>query len=75
MPALPPADQWGAINAVDFLSLHSRDLLFNPNKSILPDDGRDLPRLKGIIHAEPGEIDLIADELVKRTVSAGKRID
>ena len=68
LPALPPAEHGGAINAVDFLSPHSRDLLLNPNKSILPDDGRELPKLKGIIHAEPGEIRPIADELVKRGI-------
>eukprot|EP00435_Cladocopium_sp_Y103_P035097 s361_g9.t1 len=68
VPALPPAIHGGAINAVDFLSPHSRDLMLNPNKSLLVDDGRVLPRLKGIIHAEAGEMDGIADELVKRGI-------
>lgn len=68
LPALPPVGHGGSINAIDWVSEHSKHLLLNPQLSLLPDDGRPLPRLEGIVHAEKGEIDGIADELVKRGV-------
>ena len=43
-------------------------MLLNPQISMLPDDGRKLPKLKGIVHADKNEMDLIADELTSRGV-------
>eukprot|EP00438_Fugacium_kawagutii_P012906 Skav224010 [mRNA] locus=scaffold2932:91460:93807:+ [translate_table: standard] len=68
LPALPPAEHGASIRAVDFLCEHSAYLMNNPEESILPDDGRTLPKLKGIIHAEPSEMKAIAQELVCRGV-------
>lgn len=68
LPSLPPKEHGGSINAVDWVSKHTRFLLENPSLSILPDDGRELPRLRGIIHADKDEMDSIADELVDRGV-------
>ena len=68
LPALPPKEHGGAIDCLDFVSDSTKALLINPHKSLLPDSGQDLPRLQGKVHAEPGEMDLIADELVKRGV-------
>lgn len=67
-PSLPPVEHGGAIDILDFVTPHTRELLLNPQWSILPDDGRALPRFKGIIHAVPGEVDAIADELCLRGV-------
>ena len=68
LPALPPKEHGGSIRAVDFVSEHTKRLLNNPEWSILEDDGRKLPKLKGIVHADPHEMQLIADELVERGV-------
>lgn len=68
LPALPPKEHGGAINCLDFVSESTKTLLLSPHKSILPDVGQQLPKLQGKIHAEPGEMDLIGDELVKRGV-------
>ena len=68
LPSLPPASHGGCIPAVDFVSAHTKDLLLHPGKSILEDDGRPLPKLKGIIHVEPGETEGIARELVNRGI-------
>ena len=68
LPSLPPKDHGGAIAAIDFVSAHTKDLLVNPNRSILPDTGQDLPKLQGRIHGDPEEIRKIASELVNRQV-------
>ena len=68
LPSLPPKGHGGSINALDFVSRHTQELLLNPSRSILEDDGRSLPRMKGIIHADDCEMQLIADELVERGV-------
>lgn len=68
LPALPPKDHGGAIDSLDFVSESTKSLLISPHKSILPDVGQPLPKLRGRVHAEAGEIDSIADELVKRGV-------
>ena len=68
LPSLPPREHGGAIAAVDFVSVHTKDLLLNPNRSILPDVGQELPKLQGRVHGDKAEINLIASELVDRQV-------
>ena len=68
LPALPPKGHGGSINPVDFVSEHTKRLLINPAFSLLEEEGQELPRLRGIVHAEAGEINGIADELVDRGV-------
>lgn len=68
LPSLPPKEHGGAIDATAFVTTHTKDLLMNPNKSILPDVGQDLPKLQGRIHGDKSEIKLIAHELVERNV-------
>lgn len=75
LPALPPADHGGAVEAVEYVSTHTRELLMNPGLSILEDDGRPLPKMQGIVHADPQEMNLIAEELVKRGVCKWIRRD
>lgn len=75
LPSLPPKGHGGSINALDFVSRHTRELLLHPSRSILEDDGRKLPRMKGIIHADEGEMQLIADELVDRGICQWIRSD
>lgn len=53
---------------LDFLSEHSAHMMNHPEEAILPDDGRVLPKLQGIIHADPSEMTLIAHELTDRDV-------
>ena len=68
LPSLPPKEHGGAIDCLEFVSESTKSLLLAPHKSILRDVGQRLPRLRGKVHAEPGEMDLIADELVSRGV-------
>lgn len=74
LPALPPVEHGGSINAVDYLSARSRYLMEHPLESVLPDDGRILPKLQGVIHAGPEEMKLIAEELVQRGVCGWSRL-
>lgn len=68
LPALPPKEHAASINAIDFLSPQSAYMMTHPEEAILPDDGRTLPRLNGIIHADSAEMRLIAAELTTRGV-------
>ena len=68
LPSLPPVSHGGCISAIDWVSPHTRELLLHPGRSILEDDGRPLPKLRGIIHVEPGETEGIAAELVRRGI-------
>eukprot|EP00438_Fugacium_kawagutii_P023755 Skav215449 [mRNA] locus=scaffold2193:99355:102374:- [translate_table: standard] len=75
LPALPPKGHGASIDAVDYLSTYSRYLLENPHVSVLPDDGRPLPKLTGIIHADANEMKLIAAELTDRGVCGWTRLE
>ena len=68
LPSLPPAEHGGSIDICEFVSIHTRMMLLNPGKCILGDVGQKLPKLQGRIHAEVGQMESIADELVKRNV-------
>ena len=68
IPSLPPKEHGGAIAATDFVSSHTKDLLNNPNRSILPDVGQELPKLQGRVHGDKEEIRLVAKELTDRHI-------
>ena len=68
LPSLPPADHGGAIDICQFVSIQTRSMLLNPGRCVLEDDGQQLPKLQGRVHAEEGHMERIADELVSRNV-------
>ena len=66
VPALPPPPQHGgSIDLMGFLSVTTQKFLRNPQLCILPDTGQPLPKLQGRIHVEKGELDGVADALVR----------
>ena len=68
LPALPPPEHGGSIELTRFLSSSSCDFLKHPLKSLVADEGQELPKLQGKIHVKEGEMELISSELVKRGV-------
>ncbi len=65
-PSLPPPEHGGSIEALDFVSQHTKELLLNPQLSVLPDEGQKLPKLQGRIHIPEDQRFIIAQELVSR---------
>lgn len=49
LPALPKKEHGGSIDCLDFVSDSTKSLLICPHKSLLPDCGQKLPKLKGRI--------------------------
>ena len=68
LPALPPPEHGGVIDTLEFVGPQTRHWLQHPEDLLIKDDGRELPKLNAKIHIAPGEIDGIAQELVKRGV-------
>ena len=70
LPALPPKEHGGCIDAVSLVSTHTKyiNMLMNPNRCVVDDKGQDLPKLQARVHVQQGEIDAIARELVERNV-------
>ena len=68
VPALPPSEHGGVIDLLELVSPTTRELLLHPEQLVVDDVGQELPKLTGRIHVKPGELDSIADELVKRGI-------
>lgn len=68
LPALPPKEHGGCIDVLDFVSQGTRRLLKNPESCLLPDDGREIPKLQGRIHVEKDDLLPLCRELVERGV-------
>lgn len=68
LPALPPPEHGGSIDLCRFISQSSVEFLMNPMKNVVEDVGQTLPKLEGKIHVHEGEMEGIADELVRRGV-------
>ena len=68
LPALPPKEHGGCIDVLDFVSSGTRRLLKNAKACLLPDDGREIPKLQGRIHVEKDDLLPLCRELVERGV-------
>ena len=68
LPALPPKEHGGCIEAISLVSNHTKYMLMNPNRCVVDDKGQVLPKLQARVHVQTGEIDDIARELVQRNV-------
>ena len=67
-PALPPQGHGGCIDAISWVCNRTKCFLNNPEACVLPDDGRDLPRLQAKIHIAAGEELDLARLLVERGI-------
>lgn len=68
VPSLPPQEHGGSIDLVNLVTPTTAHWLNNPMQMLVEDLGQELPKLQGKIHADPRDVDAIADELVARNV-------
>ena len=54
-PALPPFGHGGSIKLLDWVGPRLRTVLQDPASCVLPDDGRELPKLQAKVHIKAGE--------------------
>ena len=70
LPALPPKEHGGCVDALAWTSGLTKDFLLHPERAIVKDCGQVLPKLQAKIHVQPGELDLVVNELIERNVCA-----
>lgn len=68
VPALPPEEHGGCVNALDWVGPATREFLLHPSKLLKDPDKVELPRLPGKIHVVEGDRMRIAFELVRRRI-------
>lgn len=68
LPALPPLEHGGCINALDWVSARTQDLLLNPKLLLKKPEDIVLPKMPGKVHMDPKDRMAIAEELVRRHV-------
>ena len=68
LPALPPEEHGGCIDALDWVGAQTRHFLLHPELLLKDHSSVDLPRMPGKIHMLESDKNRIAKELVRRRV-------
>ena len=75
LPALPPEDHGGCVNALDWVGEITKDFLLHPERNLVDDVGQKLPKLQGKIHIPPHELDGVIHALTSRNICSWIPLD
>ena len=68
LPALPPKGHAGSIPVIDWVSAGTRELLLDPERLLVKDEGQEIPKLRAKIHCPESELLPLCLELVDRNI-------
>lgn len=68
LPALPPEEHGGCIDALEWVGDRTRNFLLNPHLLLKDPESVQLPKMPGRVHMVDGDRRRIANELVRRGV-------